>query len=176
MFIQERIPIIIGALIALVCQMILAPNVHIGDAVPNFMLAYIIAISVANMRGTNYVIAFIVGLLFDLSGTGPVGAMAFVCVAVMFACSQIVRALDSEGPLAAILVIIVACLASEAAYGLLMIACGVDVTLLDALVYRMLPCGLYDIVIAIIAYLLVLRFVFRERRTSEMKIIDTSVD
>lgn len=176
MSVQERVPLIVGAVIAVICQVMLAPNMHVLAAAPNFVLAYVIAVAVANARGGSYIMAFLVGLAFDLSSTGPVGSMAFVCVATMLLSSLAFRALDNETPFVPIVIIICASFLSEMMYGLLMIACGVDVSLLDALVFVALPCGLYDTVIALLAYALVLRFVFKDRRASEMKIIDTSVE
>ena len=173
---QSRIPLIIGLLIAVLLQLVFAPVITVGNAMPNFILAYVIALAFANKEGTNLLIAFFGGLVYDLSGIGPVGAMALICVVAMLVCSTVRRIVDSDGIIMPLIMLAIACFISEFLYGALMIACGIDVGLLDALLFRMLPCALYDIVIAIIAYLLCIRFLLRERDASEMRIIDNGVD
>lgn len=176
MGIKDRLPLVMGALIALLCQVAVAPYVHVGAAAPNFALAYVIALSVANPRGGNYIAAFVVGLAYDAMSSGPFGAMALVCVATMFASTHLLRLTGAETAFASIFVMLLACLAGELCYAVVMMACGVDVSLWEAVLYRVLPCGAYDMVIGVIAYLLVGRFVFSAREADEMKIIDSSVE
>lgn len=176
MGIRERLPLVVGAVVALLCQVMLAPYVHVGVAAPNFALAYVIALAVANARGGNYITAFVVGLIYDAMGSGSLGVMAFVCVAIVFVATHFLRIVNGESAFVSIFAMLLSCLLAELAYALLMMACGVDVSFGEALVYRVLPCGLYDMVIGVIAYLLVARFVFRTREAGEMKIIDTSVE
>lgn len=172
----ERIPLIFGALIALLCQILVAPNIIVFYGEPNFVLAYIIAVAVANVRSENLVLAFVVGLIYGLMSSGPLGAMAFTCVLIMFLASQINAIMNNDTLFVPISILLISCYLAEFIYALLMIACGVDVSLLDALIYQVLPCGLYDNVIVVIAYFLVRRFAFSIRKTSEMKIIDSRVD
>lgn len=176
MVVREKIPVIVGAVVAVLCQIILAPNIHISNAAPNFILAYVIALSCANIRGVNIITSFVLGLLYDLISTGPVGAMAFVCVAISILGFLLRRIFDNETHLVPIIIVILSSFVSEIVFGLLMMACGVNISVLDALVLRALPCGLYDSAIALLAYALAFRFAFRDKQTSEMKIIDTSVD
>lgn len=172
----EKIPVVFGAIIAILCQLLLADNVHIFYAVPNFILAYVIAIAVANNRSMNYITAFFMGLIYDLTTIDTVGVMAFVCVAILFIASTVFHAIDNETPFMPIVVIIFTSFLGELMYSLLMIACGNDASLLEALIYDVLPCGLYDIVVALITFVIVSRFVFKQRNPSEMSIIDPTVE
>ncbi len=173
---QERIPLAIGACVAVVLQAAIAPNIQVMAATPNFMLAYVVAIAVANARNAGYIMPFLCGLAYDLMGSGPVGAMAFVCVAVTFVASMAFQAFDNETMFIPVLLIVIFAFLSDVAYGLLMIACGIDVGLLEALVSISLPCGLYDTVLALIAFPLVLRFALRGKRQNEMTIIDSGIE
>lgn len=172
----ERWPVAVGALVAVLLQVVVAPNVHIFAAAPNFILCYVVAIAVGNARKAGYIMPFVCGLLYDLLGSGPVGAMAFVCVAATFLASLAFQALDNETLFIPLAIILASCFLAELGYGLLMIACGMDVSLLDALLQVCLPCGLYDTVLSMIAYPLVLRFVLRGKQQNEMTIIDTGID
>lgn len=176
MGVKERLPLVAGALIALLCQVMVAPSIHVGMALPNFILAYIVALAAADARAGNYVTAFILGLAFDLVGSEPVGALSMVCVVMTFAASHALRMLGNDATPVNVIVMLLSCIMGELLYGLLMISSGIDASLMDALVYRVLPCGIYDMLIGAIAYPLVMRFVLRSRKADEMKIIDSSVE
>ena len=172
----EKWRIAIGAVVAVLLQVVVAPNINVLSAMPNFVLCYVVAVSVANARNVGYVMPFVCGLVYDLVGSGPVGAMAFVCVAVTFFASLAFQAFDNETLFIPLAIVLVSCFVGDAVYGLLMIACGVDVSLLDALLYVCLPCGLYDTVLSMIAYPLVLRFVLKGKPQNEMTIIDGGIN
>lgn len=171
-----RIWLIVCAVVAAVLQIVVAPSIHIMTAAPNFILCYVVAVGVANARGVGYIIPFVLGLAYDLIGEGPVGAMAFTCVAAAFLASLLFRLFDNETIFIPIAVVVFVCLASEIVYGLLTVACGLDVDLLEALLTVVLPCAAYDIVLATIMYLLLRQFVFRDKGPNTMTIIDTKID
>ena len=172
----EKWKIAIGAIVAVLLQIVIAPNIHVLTAMPNFILCYVIAVAVANSRNAGYIMPFVCGLVYDLMGSGPVGAMAFVCVAITLAASLAFQAFDNETIFIPVAIVLVSCFVANLAYGLLMIACGMDVSLLDAFVCICLPCGLYDTVLSLIAYPLVIRFVLKGKQQNEMTIIDTGID
>lgn len=172
----EKWHIAIGAIVVVLLQIVIAPNINVLTAMPNFILCYVVAIAVANARNAGYIMPFVCGLIYDLAGSGPIGAMAFVCVAVTLAASMAFQAFDNETIFIPVIIVLIACFAANLAYGLLMIACGMNVSLLDALLYICLPCGLYDTVLSLIAYPLVKRFVLKGKQQNEMTIIDTGID
>lgn len=170
-----RIVQVVGSVGAVLLQVAVAPNIQVLGAMPNFVLCWVIALAVANARNVGYVLPFLVGIAYDLVGSGPVGSMAFVCVASAFLASLLLRIFDNETVFIPIVIVVGMCLVSEVAYALLMMAFSLDVGLLESLVEVALPCAAYDIVIAVITYLLVKRFVFREKRPNEMTILDTKI-
>ncbi len=172
----EKGAIAVGAIVAVLLQVVVAPNINVLAAAPNFILCYVLAVAVGNARHVGYVMPFVAGLVYDLAGSGPVGAMAFVCVAATFLASMAFQAFDNETLFIPLVVLLASCFLADVGYGLLMIACGAHVGLLDALLYMGLPCGLYDTVLSMIAYPLVLRFVLRGKQQNEMTIIDTGID
>lgn len=172
----EKWHIAIGAIVVVLLQIVIAPNINVLTAMPNFILCYVVVVAVANARNAGYIMPFVCGLIYDLIGSGPIGAMAFVCVATTLAASLAFQAFDNETLFIPVVIVLITCFVANLAYGLLMIACGMDVSLLDALLYICLPCGLYDTVVSLIAYPLVIRFVLREKQQNEMTIIDTGID
>lgn len=170
-----RVVQVVGSVVAVLLQVAVAPNIQILNAMPNFVLCWVIALAVANARHVGYVLPFLLGIAYDLVGSGPVGSMAFVCVAATFVASVLQRIFDNETIFIPIVIVVGVCFVFEVAYALLMTAFALDVGLLESLVSVALPCAAYDIVLAVIVYLLVQRFVFRDKRPNEMTILDTKI-
>lgn len=171
-----RIRTIIGAAIAVLLQVIVASNIRIGSAMPDFVFCYVVAVAVVNARNAGYTLPFVLGLLYDFMSSGSVGAMALVCVACTWLASTLQKTFDNETLFVPMAIVVVTCLVGEVLYALLVLASGAGVGLLEALVWVVLPCTLYDIVFALIAFALVARFVFKDKATNEMKIIDTKIE
>lgn len=170
-----RIVQVVLAVVAVLLQVMVAPNIQIFGAMPNFVLCWVVAVAVANARAAGYVMPFLLGLAYDLVGSGPVGGMALVCVASTFVASLLLRLLDNETVFIPVAIVVCVCLAADVGYDLLMIVCGLDVGFLESLLRVALPCAAYDIVFTTITYLLVRRFVFRDARPGEMTILDSKI-
>ncbi|WP_172136673.1 rod shape-determining protein MreD [Adlercreutzia sp. ZJ473] len=157
----ERIAAGVGAAMAVLLQVVVAPHIALFAAVPNFMLAYALVIAVTRAQSCGLVMPFVLGLLFDLIGGGPVGACALLLVLATFLLSRASALVDNGTLFMPLAMLLVSSLAVELLYGVLLMACGMDVSPLQALVYRGLPCALYDAVIGLVMFPLVVRFVVR---------------
>ncbi len=200
-----RVATVIGAVVAVVLQVVVAPNVSLGFAVPDFLLAYAVVVAVARAEHAGPALPFVLGLIFDLLGGGPVGAMAFVFVLVTFLASKAYSLLDNGthagpalpfvlglifdllggGPVGAmafvfvlvtflaskayslldngtmfmpIALVVASLFTGEVLYGALLLLGGSASGVLDAFVYRSLPCALYDCVLGLVMYPLCVRF------------------
>ena len=102
---------------------------------------------------------FALGLLFDLLGTGPVGGMALLFTLASLAASRAFAVLDNDTLFMPLAILVAASFAVEMLYGILLVALGSPVGLADAFFYRALPCALYDCVVALVLYPLVVRLV-----------------
>lgn len=162
----------IGAVIAIICQALLSTNIQVGGAAPNFILCYVVACSISNSRNAGSILPFLVGLVYDLITGGPVGAMALVCIILSILVSTAYNLVENTSIPMILVFCIVACLMGEIFYGGLVIACDGSVGLLEGLVGVSLPSALYDILITLLAYVLCVRFVFRDKEQIEMTIID----
>ena len=149
----------LGAVIAVLLQVVVAPNIALASALPNFVLAYALVLAVVRPDRTGPVLAFVLGLVFDLLGSGPVGAMAFLLVLVTFLASRAFSVLDNDTLFMPLVILVVSTLVVEA------FLCGVpdgDGILRRSprrlSVPRALPCALYDCVVALVMFPLALRF------------------
>ncbi len=153
-----RVATVVGAIAAVALQVLVAPNISLGFAVPNFLLAYTVVIAVVRAEGSGPVMPFLLGLIFDLVGGGPVGAMAFVFGLVSFLASKAFSLLDNGTLFMPVALVVVSLLAGEVLYGALLLLGGSASGLLEAFAYRSLPCALYDSVLGLVMYPLYMRF------------------
>lgn len=161
----------LGAAITLVLQIVLAPAIHIGYAYPNFLLIYVLICSLVFPHQNNLVLAFVLGFIFDLIGSGPVGAMALVCVVISYAATSFLSTNDNDTVFLPLITLAIALLIAQFLYACLCIACGWDVPFAEALVYRVLPCWLYDTVIGLVAFPLIAMLFHREKKPNDVSVI-----
>lgn len=154
----------IGAVIVLLLQVVVAPNIALLGVVPNFILAYCLVISIVRPQATGLLLPFVLGLVFDLMGSGPVGAMSFLLVLASFVASRLFSIVDNGTLFMPLSILIIATLLVEMLYGLFLVSVGVDISFLDAFFYRGLPCSLYDAVIGLLMFPVAMRFIAGPQR------------
>lgn len=153
-FLKERLPYIAGAVISVLLQLIAAPYICIGYAMPDFILCYVIVRAALDPSKTSFVSAFILGLIYDLASSGAVGPMALICAVLSFGISYLYMLFDNDTLFIPIALVVLSCFIGESAYAILTIACGTDVGLAEAFIYRVLPCALYDTFISVIVFVI----------------------
>ncbi|MDR0515250.1 MAG: rod shape-determining protein MreD [Coriobacteriaceae bacterium] len=143
---------------AVLAQVIIAPNIAVSAAVPNFILAFILVLSVTRPgMPSTFVLAFVLGFLYDLMGHGPVGITAFLLVLAVFAVSRVFMVLDNDTFFMPVTIIALAAVLLEVLYAAFMIVFGLAQSPFEALVHRGLPCALYDCVAGVVLYFLMSR-------------------
>lgn len=158
----ERIAIIVGAVLATLLQVLLAPHIPIAYAIPNFMVAYCMAVSVVRASEISPVLPFLLGLLYDLMSGGPVGAMAFTLTLFSMLSAWLFQRANNDTRFMAIAVLVMSILFVELTYGMVYLLFGYAAGFIEAIVYRIVPCFLYDAVIAVVLYFAVSRLLRRE--------------
>ncbi len=158
---RGTVSLAVGAVLAVLLQMMLAPNIAVASALPNFAAAYVLVVAVVCPERTGPALAFALGLAFDLVGNGPVGAMALLLLLASFLASRAFLALDNDTLFIPLFILAVSLLVVELFYGGFLAHAGSSASLFEALVYRALPCALYDCVVGLAMYPLVARFVAR---------------
>ena len=154
----DRIAVLVGAALAVLLQIALAPYIAIGPAMPNFIVVFTILVAVSRPHAYGAVLPFVLGLLFDLFSGGPVGAMAFVLTAFSFLIARLYSSLENDTLFMPLAMMALGLLLVELAYGLFLMMFGYSAGLFEALAYRVAPCFAYDLVIAVILYLFTSRF------------------
>lgn len=155
---SERIFVIVGALVVVVLQLFVAPYLSIAGAVPNFLLAFAMAVAIARGSSAGCLLPFLLGLVYDFVGGGPVGGMALVLMVVSVAAARGFQLVDNDSLFMALVPLAIGVLIVEVAYGALVLALGYQASLADMLIYRALPCFLYDFVLGCILYLIARRW------------------
>lgn len=152
MFTRETVAGIIGGIVAVLLQITVAPALMLFAAIPNFIVAFCVVRAVVCPQQAGVVLPFLLGLLFDLMGGGPVGGMALVLVLVTVVASRAFMALNNDTLFMPVVIMLFSVVVVEMLYGVIVVAAGAGVSLGDALLYRALPCMLYDGVIALLFY------------------------
>lgn len=156
---KDTLAVGMGIAIAVLAQIMLAPNIAIFSAMPNFLLAIMLIIVITRPeRNSSFVIAFIMGLTFDFLGHAPIGAMAFIFVLAAFIVSKIYTLLSSESVFMLVIVFFLSVVSVEVIYALFLTIFGISVGFFNMIVLYALPCALYDLVVGVVVYLLAARF------------------
>ena len=121
---REGVVIAVGAVVALLLQIVVAPNIALFSAQPNFLLAYVLVVAIARPLDAGSVLPFALGLVCDLLGSGPVGGYAFLFVIVSFIASRAFSVLDNDTLFMPVTIFVVATFAAEMLYGALLIGLG----------------------------------------------------
>ncbi len=142
----------VGCFVAFVLQIAIAPAVALFSAQPNFLLAFAVVIAIVAPGTAGPILPFVLGLLYDLTGSGPVGGMALLLVIACFIASRAFMVLDNDTVFMPIAIFVVVALVVEMSYGLLLMACGLSANPVEALLNRALPCALYDCAVGLVIY------------------------
>lgn len=154
---KEHAAVVVGAVIAVLLQLVVAPNIAIFMAMPNFILVYCLLVAIVRPNSSGSVLPFALGLVSDLCVGTPMGSTALLLVLFCFLASRAFSVLDNDTFFVPLVVVVIASFAVELLLGAFTLAIGVDVDLMGAIVYRALPCGLYDCVAALVLYPLAAR-------------------
>lgn len=154
---RDSVAVVVGAVVAVLMQIVVAPNIALFSAMPNFIMVYALLVAIVRPGIAGPLLPFLLGLSFDLFSGGPVGAMAFLLVLVTFLASRAFVVLDNDTLFMPLVIFILSALAIEMLYGGFLLALGYNAGALDAFLYRGLPCTLYDCVVGLILYPLAAR-------------------
>lgn len=158
---SERALVAVGAIVAVLLQVLLAPNIAIFSATPNFLIVYTLLVAMAVPDEDHYILAFVLGLTSDLLGYGPVGALSFLLILASFAASRLHTAFSNGTVFVPLIAMSVTIVVVEALYALFMLAVGGSMSIGDAFMYRALPATLYDCVLGLLLYPVVRRLFSR---------------
>ena len=151
-------------LAAFVLQATLSPHIGVGDAVPNFLMVAALSIALFEGPSAGASAGFVAGLVFNLLGYGPVGAMALVLACAGYVAGLLHQQMFAEGVLLPLTVVAITAVLSEVAYGAVLGLLGVGLPFGEMMVRVVLPVAVYNTVIAIGAVPIVGRWLHRGPR------------
>ena len=151
--------IYVGVLIVVALQLFIGPIISINAVVPNLLLAYTIVCIVIRPEKMHLIFAFAMGLIFDLCFNGPVGAMAFVMVVFSFIVAKVLLRFDEINLGISLLTIGLSVFFVELFYGVFQVSIMVDASFMDVLAYRILPCTIYDVILAFVMFAIMVRLI-----------------
>lgn len=157
------LPAAASIFVATMLQVGLAPYLSIGGVTPNFLLLVVITLALTTGPTEGAACGFFAGLLFDLIGTGPVGPMALVLTVTGYLAGQLHEQMFAEGWLLPLTVLMIAALASEMAYGLVLAMLGEGGPFWKAFFTKMLPGTVYNVALALLVYPWLARFLRPDR-------------
>ena len=149
---KAYIPALILAVLGIVLQGILSNAITIGYATPNFIVAVALVIAAVYPTFASVVCGFALGLLYNLLCSGTVGSMAVVLTLLTYAVVIIFSSMENPNLVFGLVAMLVCGFIAELAYGLLVGAFVSGISVSEALVYRALPCGVYDALITCVLY------------------------
>jgi rod shape-determining protein MreD len=160
---SDKVTLVIVGVVAVVLQVLLAPVIVIGPAYPSFIVAAVLLLLVASPDEPRYIFAFVRGMMADLVGGSPVGASAFALLVCAFAVPLLVELVGNDNILMTLLMMLAAAFAYELLYVVVISIAGA-VGFPAALTSFLLPCTLYNALLAFLAYLALSRL-FTARRS-----------
>ena len=149
---RDIIVLTVGGVVAFVLQLVLAPYITIGAAMPNFVMAFVFLCAIMRAQSFGCVLPFACGLLYDFLSGSIVGAMAFSLTLFAVIAARVYDAMANDTLFMPLAVMGVGILLSQVCYGLFLLAAGYNAGFLEAFVYRALPCTLYTCVISFVLY------------------------
>lgn len=158
MITPERIFIVVGSIVVVLLQLLVAPYIGVFFAVPNFLLAFAVALAVVRAQSFGCILPFVLGLVFDIVGGGPLGAMACALTVSCVLASRLFTHVDNDSLFMALAVVALGVLVAEVLYAVIMLLLGYPGSFGGVLVYRVVPCFLYDLVVSFVMYAVAVRF------------------
>ena len=167
MITQERILTIVGAVLAVLLQIILAPHIGLFGVVPNIIIAYTLVVAVTQPSLFSSVMPFVLGLFFDLFTGGPVGAMAFSLTAFSMGAALFLGHMNNDTKFMSVVALALGLVLTELSYGVFLLLFGFNAGLIEAIAYRVVPCFVYDLLVGLALSPLAERFL----KTNDMPLM-----
>lgn len=162
---EESRKVAIGAVVAVLLQLIVAPYIVIGGANANIILTYVVMVCIIKPHEQHYVLAFVLGLVSDLSGSGLVGGMSFILLIGSFLVSRVAEVIGGDNAASACVLSAVCTFVLVFAYAFLISFFGL-LEMPAGIVYYVIPVGLFSAVISCLWYLAGSRFLSASRMST----------
>lgn len=144
--------IVVMGIVAFLLQVILSPNIAIGGISPNFFLVMLVPVCIISSQRGSVVTGFVFGLLFDLVGAGPVGAMALVMSAAGYFLSGMLSSIKLDRMSVWMIACAILSLVVSFVFCIVLSITGYEQSFFASIVFRVLPWTVYTLVAFAIAW------------------------
>ena len=155
---RDTIVLVVAAVLAFLLQIVVAPSIMLGNAMPNFVVVFVFLCAILRFQTFGCVMPFAMGLLFDFVAGSVVGAMAFALTLFSVIAARVFFALNNDTLFIPFAIMGLGFILVEATYGIILLSVGYQAGFLEAFVFEALPCALYDCAIAVLLYPIAARF------------------
>ncbi len=164
---------LIASVIAVVLQIVCAPTLTIFSVVPSFIVAFVLVLAIMRRPDSTYGYAFVLGLIADLLAQTPVGLTPLLLLIATFALSRSFEVLDSTNYSMVFIAVALTLLVFELIFMIVLMILGYGGSFIELFVQRVLPSAAYNIVIAVIMFLIMRRLPFTQSSNDAWKVSDT---
>lgn len=155
---RDKLVPLISAAIVVLLQIVIAPIIAIYSVVPNFIVAFVIVLSIVRREDTTYLYAFVLGIVSDLLSHVPLGLTPLLLLLISFVLSRVFEVLDKSS----FAMVLVASAASVFVYELIVVivqlVLGYPAPFFDLFVARALPATVFNFIICAILYFVARKF------------------
>lgn len=137
-------------IVAILLQLLVAPNIAIGGATPNFLLIAVVVIAISSGPQQGSIAGFALGLTFDLFESGPIGPWALVLTLIGFLAGSLQRNIFAESWRLPFMIVLIASFLAQVLYGIVLVLVGSDIGFWASFVHRMLPATLYNAAVSLV--------------------------
>lgn len=139
-------------LVALAVQVSLASSLAVFGVVPNFLFLVVVTLALVEGPVAGGVSGFVAGLLFGLMGSSVVGPYALVLSVVGYTSGMLSASMFAEGWLLPVTVVAIASLATDVAYGVILVVLGTEASFWRNFFTIMLPGAAYHTALVVLVY------------------------
>ena len=154
---REKLVPLVSAAVVVLLQVVVAPVIAIYSVVPNFIVAFVIVLSIVRPEDTTYVYAF-VGIISDLFTQVPFGLTPLLLLIISFALSRVFEVLDKSS----IAMVLVSCAVSLLFYEMIVVivqlVLGYPAAFFDLIAARALPATIFNLILCVLLYLVARKF------------------
>lgn len=155
---RDKLIPLVSAAIVVVLQIVIAPIIAIYSVVPNFIVAFVIVLSIVRREDTTYLYAFVMGLLSDLLSHVPLGLTPLLLLLISFALSRVFEVLERSSFVMVLVASAVSVLIYEIIVMIVQLVLGYPASVFDMMVARVLPATFFNFIICAILYLVARKF------------------
>jgi rod shape-determining protein MreD len=161
---------------AVLLQIIIAPHIAIGGVVPNIVLVAVVLVAMRSEVISATIVGFVLGLVFDLATSGPVGGMSLVMALLSYGVSSFRKDIFQDNWVMQVIVLLLAAFAGELLHNVLYSIIGYDTDFLSSLLRRALPGALYDSLVGLILFPILQHFANASRKRQNAGLLKGKFD